>query len=427
MNPTAALMMLQGGSNATPAQKTAPNQGLKQNENGLFQGMLAQALTGEATNSQQAASQDVDLLPMFPIGDGAEAGDVLSVFAELFKALPNEDAFFSDEMVSEEMKELIQLLPKEAQEEILAILQSNLPIEAIFADDQAVSPAAQFVTSLLVSSYLEQEGKLPRQALGEQQLQQFFAQFKQIFGLEQRFAQQLNTQQLSFKEFLEQVVSQWKQNNQANSQGAPSTAGKLELPHSVLDRVKQLAAEIDQLRANTQNVGKPVFETQAPLDRLQQYTIHLSHSNQETSGAKGMQQQFIEQFQQILRNSKFINRPGGMQQLVIRLQPENLGSLSVKLSQLNGEMIARIAVSTQAAKELVESNLHQLRYMLTSQTIPLEKVDVVLQSEQQLQQSLKEQQRDTNEHKEQQEQQQEEQHEDEQKRSFQEELLNVSV
>ena len=65
----------------------------------------------------------------------------------------------------------------------------------------------------------------------------------------------------------------------------------------------------------------------------------------------------------------------------LQLSPEHLGKVVIKVSQDNGTISAHIQASTQAAKEIIESELNQLRDELTNQGINIEELNVSVESE----------------------------------------------
>ena len=89
-----------------------------------------------------------------------------------------------------------------------------------------------------------------------------------------------------------------------------------------------------------------------------------------------MRQEFTNQLLNAIKTSKFAQLPNGANRLVIKLNPEQLGSLTVKLVQKNGEMIARIMASTESAKELLEHSVHQLKQALPSVQIEIERFEI---------------------------------------------------
>ncbi|KGP93275.1 hypothetical protein N780_10950 [Pontibacillus chungwhensis BH030062] len=114
------------------------------------------------------------------------------------------------------------------------------------------------------------------------------------------------------------------------------------------------------------------------MTKQEQMVIKLNPSNQSD---QSMPKQLIEEFQKIMNRSRFnMNKAGS--QLSIKLNPGSLGDMMVKMTQQNGEMMVKIMVSTQAAKEMLEGNLNQLRHMFTPNQVQIEKQDLSTQTDQ---------------------------------------------
>lgn len=84
---------------------------------------------------------------------------------------------------------------------------------------------------------------------------------------------------------------------------------------------------------------------------------------------------FVKQFEQIMNRSQLANNAQS-QRLLIKLYPEHLGSVRIEFSQQNGVMSARILTSTAAGKQMIESQLHQLKTGLVNQNIQLDRIDI---------------------------------------------------
>nr|WP_246326802.1 flagellar hook-length control protein FliK [Anoxybacillus calidus] len=97
-----------------------------------------------------------------------------------------------------------------------------------------------------------------------------------------------------------------------------------------------------------------------------------------------------------MKGSKFTQLGNGQSQLIVRLHPDHLGSLTIKLVQENGELMAKIITSTTSAKELIEANIHQIRHAIPAQNITVEKFDVLTQ-QQTYESFYREQQRESHE------------------------------
>lgn len=77
----------------------------------------------------------------------------------------------------------------------------------------------------------------------------------------------------------------------------------------------------------------------------------------------------------IIKNLKL---PNGASETKIQLQPKELGQINVKLSAHNGQISAQIIAETLMGKEMLESQIHQLKNSLTILGFQVERIDVQL-------------------------------------------------
>jgi flagellar hook-length control protein FliK len=89
----------------------------------------------------------------------------------------------------------------------------------------------------------------------------------------------------------------------------------------------------------------------------------------------------IQQFESILSKSQF-SKMGGVQKLLIKLNPEHLGSIRIELIQKDQAFTARILTTTEAAKEVLETHLHNLKHAFEAQSIKVDNVEIGQQSSQ---------------------------------------------
>ncbi|MCL7746470.1 flagellar hook-length control protein FliK [Halalkalibacter alkaliphilus] len=88
------------------------------------------------------------------------------------------------------------------------------------------------------------------------------------------------------------------------------------------------------------------------------------------------QQQFLRQLHSILKRGTFTQTPQGFQTLSIKIYPEHLGRLNIQLTQQEGMITARIIAGTSATRELVETQLQQLRQAFVQQQIQVDRIEV---------------------------------------------------
>ncbi|MFC5463763.1 flagellar hook-length control protein FliK [Lederbergia graminis] len=92
---------------------------------------------------------------------------------------------------------------------------------------------------------------------------------------------------------------------------------------------------------------------------------------------------FVREFSNILAKSNFSQGPFSSK-LLIRLYPEQLGSMRVELLQRDGMMMARILTTTKNAKEMLDSQIHHLRQAFAQQNIAIDKIEINLSQQEQL-------------------------------------------
>ena len=116
---------------------------------------------------------------------------------------------------------------------------------------------------------------------------------------------------------------------------------------------------------NTQSSGLPFQMT-----KLEQFVLTASKNGQAVDS-----EQFVKSFENILSKANFSNA-NGVQKLLIRLNPENLGSLRIELIQKDGTMVAKILATTAQAKELLDRQVQGLKHAFMNQNIQVEKIEI---------------------------------------------------
>ncbi|MGM8214471.1 flagellar hook-length control protein FliK [Bacillaceae bacterium W0354] len=162
----------------------------------------------------------------------------------------------------------------------------------------------------------------------------------------------------------------------------------------------------------------------SPMTQVEQYVIHVNQSTPTTSPSNSSQQ-IIEQLQNIIQSTRF-GRIGGTNQLTIQLKPEHLGDMTLRFIQQDGQLTVRMIVSTQAAKEMLETNIHQLRHLFSPSQVVIERQS----SEGQFDQLNQQAERENNNHQDDAQQHQQSKHdkqEEKQTTSFRDYLFHEEV
>ena len=88
---------------------------------------------------------------------------------------------------------------------------------------------------------------------------------------------------------------------------------------------------------------------------------------------------FSAELSEMIPERMQLMKNGDESHIRIKLSPENLGQLDIRLTNADGKVTAHIVTATSAAKDMIESQLHQLRHSLVQQGVQLDKVEVIQQ------------------------------------------------
>ncbi|MDG0812428.1 flagellar hook-length control protein FliK [Cohnella rhizosphaerae] len=92
--------------------------------------------------------------------------------------------------------------------------------------------------------------------------------------------------------------------------------------------------------------------------------------------------QFAEQMDKFLVKQFKLTSGNGISEANINLRPEHLGEVQIRLTIQNGVLNAQFVAHNEAAKELLENQMAQLRGSLQNQGIQVDRVEVVQQQPQ---------------------------------------------
>ncbi|MGD9677118.1 MAG: flagellar hook-length control protein FliK [Vulcanibacillus sp.] len=120
--------------------------------------------------------------------------------------------------------------------------------------------------------------------------------------------------------------------------------------------------DLSQLQFNSNNIYND-----------SKFDIKVSNTNQNLQSLF-VDENFVNEFGKIL--IKNLKLPNGSSETKIQLQPSELGKVNVNLTTNNGQMSAQIVAETIMGKELLESQIHQLKQSLTLLGYQVEKIEV---------------------------------------------------
>ncbi|KIL50474.1 hypothetical protein KP77_18490 [Jeotgalibacillus alimentarius] len=338
-----------------------------------------------------------ELLEMTPQELISAAGISLEVTEELTDVTAEEMVQTISEMINTQFSPRSQMNDQQGSKETYQAMSSAQPQEIIK------------LLSLLKGLTLLQE-KQPMQ--NQEVIKQQNSQLQQIFG--------------SIQKVFEAAVKEMKNHTPAEQKTEQKSPELLLLKSRTGIQFTQLISEKNQ---NADVTAKPEAlkndQQMINLQSLQLQSAPVKWSLQPVKQPDSAQQ-LMEQFQNIMQKAKF-GKVNGTEKLMIRLQPEHLGTLKIELLQKDGMMTARIIASTAVAKDMIDSQLHQLRQSFTSQQLQVEKIEIMqTQTENRLDKDGKNDQQTDQRDRERDQQSAQNQSEDEQT-SFHDIFLNIEV
>lgn len=187
--------------------------------------------------------------------------------------------------------------------------------------------------------------------------------------------------------------------------------------------VKQASHSIQQeVVTDTKEITSNIQGTTTTLVQTKVEAISVTLPSDKAAQSE----EFIKELQKVMNRVQF-GYAGGANRLVLKLFPEQLGTIRIELIQKDGMLTAKILASTALGKEMLDSNSSQLRQGFTSQNILLDRLEIT----QSLQESTRQEKNHDFQHsfKQQQEQQQQEHRNEEleEQTSFQEYLEEMEV
>lgn len=133
----------------------------------------------------------------------------------------------------------------------------------------------------------------------------------------------------------------------------------------------QQQVKVSQQAAVTTETEQPInVTTQQQAPKVQTVTITLPPTNQSAQS-----EALAKEMQAIIQRQQIANQQGTIK-LAIKLYPENLGTVRLELMHKDGMLTARLMASTAVGKDMLESQIQQLKQGLAAQNIQLDRIEI---------------------------------------------------
>ncbi|MFF2752568.1 flagellar hook-length control protein FliK [Psychrobacillus sp. NPDC058041] len=134
--------------------------------------------------------------------------------------------------------------------------------------------------------------------------------------------------------------------------------------------VKQVTSQTDtimetkEITTNVQGQASNIVQT-----KVETITVTLPTEKPAQS------EEFVKELQKVMNRVQF-GQAGGANRLVIKLYPEQLGTIRIELIQKDGMLTTKMLASTALGKDMLDSHSNQLRQGLVNQNIQVDKLEI---------------------------------------------------
>jgi flagellar hook-length control protein FliK len=126
---------------------------------------------------------------------------------------------------------------------------------------------------------------------------------------------------------------------------------------------------------------EPVMETKEITTNVQGQASNIVQTKVETitvtlpTEKPAQSEEFVKELQKVMNRVQF-GQVGGANRLVIKLYPEQLGTIRIELIQKNGMLTTKMLASTALGKDMLDSHSNQLRQGFVNQNIQVDKLEI---------------------------------------------------
>ena len=179
---------------------------------------------------------------------------------------------------------------------------------------------------------------------------------------------------------INQLVDELKE---AISKKVPSASNQIpssETKTLTLDQVMKPVVQhviVKQVTSPTE----PVMETKEITTNVQGQASNIVQTKVETitvtlpTEKPAQSEEFVKELQKVMNRVQF-GQVGGANRLVIKLYPEQLGTIRIELIQKNGMLTTKMLASTALGKDMLDSHSNQLRQGFVNQNIQVDKLEI---------------------------------------------------
>lgn len=200
-----------------------------------------------------------------------------------------------------------------------------------------------------------------------------FLQVAQLVGQKQDTVYKQEITLTDSKQALQQFTQQLT--TLSNQQNGQQQSQQQSQPQQTFVQVMQQVQTASTQTTQVTNTTEAPEQVQAPVQQVTTQPAVKTVSVALPMERSAQSEALIKEIQNHINRMQMSNN-NGVIKLTMRLFPENLGQIRVEVMQQDGVMQARILATSAAGKELLDSNLSNLKTSLVAQNIQLDRIDI---------------------------------------------------
>lgn len=310
--------------------------------------------------SNKQVQPTVDTIPNMPEQDVIQ--DLLSILnATSLEELDSLNGLEKLEVNPKQLKELLNKLLDEEADTPMEIEESN--VWDLLA---GIQEQASKLTDAITLSLNGQGTATPVEVKQAVQL----LKIAQLIGTKSDLTLKQESTVFDLKQLLENIKE-----NTANFVVKESQKPNL------MQGLKPVIQQVIVRQVQTQAPTETIVETKEVTSNVQGQSTAIVQTKVETVSVTlptekpAQSEEFIKELQKVMNRVQF-GQSNGANRLVIKLYPEQLGTIRIELVQKDGILTAKMLASTALGKEILDSNSNHLRQSLVHQNIQLDKLEI---------------------------------------------------
>lgn len=309
-----------------------------------------------ATDDKQAITAEEAVAEVTEVVESTTLEEVFDVLgiehdeAMLFAEIEGQLIPVEEMMNVEDLTAALGMTKEELQSIIEQLLGEQMSMDDVWAILEQTPALLAQITAVLQG---ESNAVTPKEATKVVE----FLKLAETLGIKTDTVYQQQYQLNQTKDLLQSFASQFQS---ATQQETTKTATFQQVVQQLTQTTVKQETDTTQVNANQQ-------QTTTVTPKTVTVTLPAQPSAQSEALTK--------EIQNLLNRSQLSNNQGTIR-FVLKLFPENLGQIRIEVMQKDGILQARLLATTAVGKELLDSNLNQLKSAFVAQNIQMERIDV---------------------------------------------------